>query len=118
MLDFSNAFNTVDCQAMFAGFRNHFPSLSAWVESCYSGQPLLHLDTDTIFSCRGVQQGDPLSPLGFTLALHPIVERIKSEIPSFTLNSWYLDDDTFTGTPPSYLHLKLTKKMVPQLAST
>ncbi len=116
MLDFSNAFNTVDRQAMFAEFRNHFPSLSAWVESCYSGQPLLHLDTDTIFSCRGVQQGDPLGPLGFALALHPIVERIKSEVPSLTLNSWYLDDGTLAGTPEALLSaLKIVEEDGPSI---
>ncbi len=99
---------------MFAEFRKHFTSLSAWVESCYSGQPLLHLDTDTIFSCRGVQQGYPLGPLGFALALHPSVERIKSEVHSLTLNSWYLDDGTLAGTPEALLSaLKIVEEETP-----
>ena len=40
----------------------------------------------TILSCCGVQQGDPLGPLGFALALQP-------------LNAWYLDDGTLCGCP-------------------
>lgn len=87
MLAFSNAFNSVEHQAIFAEYRHHFPSVSAWIESCYSGQPLLHLGKNAILSCKGVQQGDPLGPLSFALALHPIVERIKSEVPSLSLNS-------------------------------
>ena len=39
-----------------AEFRQHLPGLSAWMESCYSSQPILH--------------GDPLGPLGFALTLH------------------------------------------------
>ena len=43
---------------------NIFPP--TW-DACYSFQPLLHLCIDTICSCCGVQQGDPLGPLGFAL---------------------------------------------------
>ena len=80
-------------------FRRHLPGLSAWMESCYSGQPLLHLGQDIIHSCCGVQQGDPLGPLGFALTLHPIIERIRAEVPSLALNAWYLDDGTLVGPP-------------------
>ena len=77
--------------------RRRLPGLSAWIESCYSCHPLLHLGKDVIHSCCGVQQGDPLDPLGFSLTLHPIVERIKAEVPSLALNAWYLDDGTPVG---------------------
>ena len=84
---------------MFMEFRRRIPSLSAWIESCYSSQPLLYLGSDTINSCCGVQQGDPLGPLGFCLALHPVVERITSEVPDLALNAWYPDDATLMGSP-------------------
>ena len=51
---------------------------------------------DTIVSCCGVQQGDPLGPLGFALTLHLIVECI---VPGLALNAWYLDDGMLVGTP-------------------
>ena len=79
--------------------RRRLPGLSAWMESCYSCHPLLHLGKDVIHSCCGVQQGDPLGPLGFSLTLHPIVERIMAEVPSLALNAWYLDDGTLVGPP-------------------
>ena len=99
LLDFSNAFNCIDRGSMFAEIRRRIPSLSAWMESCYSSQPLLYLGSNTIHSCSGVQQGDPLGPLGFALTLHPLVERIKAEVPNLVLNAWYLDDGTLMGCP-------------------
>ncbi len=103
LLDFSNAFNNIDRKAMFTEFRQHLPGLSPWIESCYSGQPFLYLGKDTIHSCCGVQQGDPLGPLGFALTLHPIIKRIQTEVPSLTLNAWYLDDGTLSGPPEALL---------------
>ena len=35
-LDFSNAFNSIDRESIFLQFRDRLPSLSAWIESCYS----------------------------------------------------------------------------------
>ena len=31
--------------------------------------------------------------------LHPIVERIKREVPNLLVNVWYLDDGTLCGSP-------------------
>ena len=81
-LDFSNAFNSISLETMFAEFHQHLTGLSAWMESCYSCQPLLHLGEHTILSCCGVQQEDPLGPLGFALTLHPIAKHIRVEVPS------------------------------------
>ena len=99
LVDFSNAFNSISRAHMFEEFRSHIPSLSAWIENCYGSQPVLYLGTNTILSCSGVQQGDPLGPLGFALKLHPIVTRIKEEIPDLKVNAWYLDDGTLCGSP-------------------
>ncbi len=98
LLDFRNAFNSVNREKMFEEVRARIPSLSAWLECCYGAQPLLHFDNHTILSCSGVQQGDPLGPLGFALALHPIVEKIKRDVPGLPINAWYLDDGTLCGS--------------------
>ena len=71
--------------------RSCIPSLSIWLEFCYSCRSLLHFGDHTINSICGVQQGDPLGPLGFVLTLHPIIEKVKSEVPGLLGNSWYLD---------------------------
>ncbi|XP_063624759.1 uncharacterized protein LOC134796499 [Cydia splendana] len=41
----------------------------------------------------GCQQGDPLGPALFSLAIHPILESLNSKF-----NAWYLDDGTLGGT--------------------
>ena len=58
-----------------------------------------HLGSSTIYSCCGVQQGDPLGPFGFALALHPIIEKVREKVPGLLINAWYLDDGTLCGSP-------------------
>ena len=99
LVDFSNAFNSIDRGLLFLEARARIPAISAWLECCYGFQPLLFLGDHTILSCLGVQQRDPLGPLAFALALHPLVEQIKQGVPGLWLNSWYLDDGTLCGSP-------------------
>ena len=98
-VDFTNAFNCISREAMFVEIRRHIPPLAAWMESCYSCQPLLHLGNDSLRSCCGVQQGDPLGPLGFALTLQPLIEKLKASVAGLGLNVWYLDDGTLMGSP-------------------
>ena len=49
-----------------------------------------------IWSDSDVQQGDPLGPLLFSLAIHDIASSIKSNF-----DVWYLDDATIAGDPRS-----------------
>ena len=48
----------------------------------------------SIWSDSGVQQGDPLGPLLFSLDIHDIASSMKSNF-----NVWYLDDATIAGDP-------------------
>ena len=48
---------------------------------------------DDIPSSEGVQQGDPLSPLLFCLAIHDLVQQLQSEF-----NVFCLDDGTLGGS--------------------
>ena len=66
------------------------------MEGCYSSQPILYLGKNTILSCAGVQQGDPLAPMGFVLTLHHIVMRIKEEVLDLKMNAWYMYLDNCT----------------------
>ena len=48
---------------------------------------------DIIPSSEGVQQGDPLGPLLFCLAIHDLVQQLQSELIVF-----FLDDGTLGGS--------------------
>ena len=98
LLDFSNAFNSISRSHMFEEIQARIPTLTPWMESCYGTQPFLHLGDHTILSSSGVQQGDPLGPLGFALTLQPIIEHIRDEVPGLNINAWYLDDGSLCGS--------------------
>ena len=68
-----------------------------------------------ISSQSGVQQGDPLGPLLFSLPLLLIIEEIKKEC-DLLLNVWYLDDGTLLGTAPEIAKaLEIIQKKGPKL---
>ncbi|GJS90628.1 ribonuclease H-like domain-containing protein [Tanacetum coccineum] len=69
LVDFKNAFNLVDMSVVLEETRVRCPSIAPW---------------------------DPLGPLLFALALHPLVHTIN-QLCGLTLHAWYLDDNTIVG---------------------
>lgn len=70
------------------------------MESCYScRQPLLLLSEDSFHSCCGVQQGDPLGPMGFAFAFQSLIEHMQADFPGSCLKVWYLDNGILVGSP-------------------
>ena len=101
-LDMENAFNCLDREAMLEAVRSTFPYLAPWVDSTYGAHSGLWLDGHRLHSQRGVQQGDPLGPLLFSLALQVAIERVKvrAEFESpgdLDFMVFYLDDGTLAG---------------------
>nr|GEX39533.1 hypothetical protein [Tanacetum cinerariifolium] len=96
LVDFNNSFNLVDKSVLLEETRVRCPSISPWVEFCYARPAMLYYDDSVLWSCQWVQQGDPLGPLLFALALHPLVQTINQSC-ELTLQAWYLDDGTIVG---------------------
>jgi len=96
-IDFSNAFNSVERPAIAAEVQSKFPQVSTWFDLCY-GNPsnLLVRGREPIKSERGVQQGDPLGPFFFAVALQPALIKAASKGCHVLA---YLDDVHICGKP-------------------
>ncbi len=126
-VDFANAFNTVDRETFLRACQEITPEVSKWAWWCYS-QPshLYYGEGPPLASSAGVQQGDNLGPLLFSLALQPTLERLAALRGAGGLDivAGYLDDVVVAGdhlavlealrilhdaAPGIGLHLKLEK---------
>ena len=92
-LDFRNAFNTVSRNAVLEAVHSHFPEIERYVHARYGSKSILFFESYRLSSECGVQQGDPLGPLLFSLALL----RISSSA-TCSFAAWYLDDASIGGT--------------------
>jgi hypothetical protein len=103
-IDGTNAFNALSRSAVLQAVATHFPELYAYVERVYgpASTPSLQFGLDgfaeaeIILSRQGVQQGDPLGPLLFALAVLPVMLSFREAFPTLALPA-YLDDMTIVS---------------------
>ncbi|WP_420007138.1 reverse transcriptase domain-containing protein, partial [Vibrio cholerae] len=72
-VDVKNAFNLVHRGAMLTHVRDKIPSVYNFLWQCYSQNSKLMYQDNLLLSEVGCQQGDPLGPVIFSLAIHPIL---------------------------------------------
>ena len=98
LLDFANAFNTVDRNLMLRLTAAYCPELTNLVLWLYEREP--HLITtagDTVKSSTGTQQGYTLSNPLFALTMEYIAKKIV--IKGLRVKMFYWDDTAPVGTP-------------------
>lgn len=73
-VDFENAFNAVDREALFAHLSDHFPELVRWFHFTYNDPAFLFSSGARLrfTSSVGVRQGGPLGPFLLHLPLRPL----------------------------------------------
>lgn len=76
-LDFSNAFNECQRNYIFNKVGKDQPEILAWTQYCYHPAADLHFRDNRLLSSTGVQQGDPLGPLLFSLVLADLIDTIN-----------------------------------------
>ena len=102
-LDFGNAFNRVSREHALREVRERFPEVARWTQWCYAKPSVLQLGDHSLWSAAGVQQGDPLGPLLFAAALHPVVAGLSDltvDGASLDMNAFFLDDGFLAGDLP------------------
>ena len=99
-IDFKNAFTSIKRNQILNVAVTLMPSAASFAIYCYLQHSHLYYSNKSVKSQFRVQQGDPLDPLLFSLALWRIIEEIESDIPNLTKHCWYLDDGIIAGTEP------------------
>jgi hypothetical protein len=93
-IDCINAFNLIKRSEFIKAFSSKFPSYYNFIWQCYKDDSILQYGHSYQISSRnGVQQGDPLGPLLFSLLTIPICDQLSSSCKSF-----YLDDGVLCGS--------------------
>ena len=99
-LDITNAFNSVNREAMLNKVKNSIPELAPLVGLLYLHDSRLTLSSgEVIYSKQGVRQGCPLSPMLFSLVIDDVLQaenEIAKEYGAQVVA--YLDDHTFIQT--------------------
>ena len=98
-VDFKNAFNSIRRDVFLRRVLHYCPSLYPMVYQCYSKASSLFFGPTYIIKLQeGAQQGDPLGPFLFSLAIMDLTKDLDSEV-----NLWYLDDGTLIGSAGSVM---------------
>ncbi|XP_061723449.1 uncharacterized protein LOC133529685 [Cydia pomonella] len=97
-IDLKNAFNCVERDSILKEVLELAPPLYPYLYQCYSDATNLYFKENIVLSQIGAQQGDPLGPLLFCLAIHKSITTLNSP-----LNVWYLDDGVIGGRPETII---------------
>ena len=88
-------------------YKRQIPSLLPWFHFTHGQSSPLFYNREVITSTRGTQQGDPLGPAFFALAIHKVASSIRG-VPGLEWLAWYLDDGILVGEPAALLGILQT----------
>ena len=94
LVDATNAFNALNCQAALHNIRRLCPPIATILINSYRSPTELFVDGDVILSQEGTTQGDPLAMPMYGLATIPLIRRLDG----LCKQIWYADDSAAIGT--------------------
>ena len=97
-IDFRNALNSVKRSHLLQAACDFIPVIAAFTNFSYSQHVPILYNNASLQIESGVQPGDPLAQLLFSLTLCPAIEKIRDAVPNFTQHTWYLDDGFVAGS--------------------
>jgi hypothetical protein len=127
-MDLQNAYGRCLRQIAIDSVIDKLPGMARFVATIYLHVGRLYYE-DHMFSLTfGINQGNPLAGLLFSLTMHAFLLKVHNTIPDLQLNAWYLDDGKIVSTlndmsqavqmlindgPEHNLHLQLHKSLSP-----
>lgn len=94
LVDAKNAFNTINRQAALQNAQALCPSIASALINIYRGNAELFVGGETIYSCEGTTQGDPMAMSMYALAVVPLIHAVSSPDAQ---QVWFADDATAGG---------------------
>jgi len=92
-LDFCNAFNTFRRDCFLEAVVNTIPELILYISSSYKSSSTLRFGDFTLESAEGIQQGDPLGPLLFSISIAGLLNDCTCLFTAGFLDDITLGDD-------------------------
>ena len=94
LADASNAFNSLNRKAALHNIHSLCPPLAVILTNTYREDTQLFIDGETLYSCEGTTQGDPLAMAMYAIGTLPLVHQLHSDD---TKQVWFADDATAGG---------------------
>ena len=79
LADASNAFNSLNHIAALHNVHSLCPPLAVILTNTYREDTQLFIDGETLYSCEGTTQGDPLAMAMYAIGILPLIHRLQSD---------------------------------------
>ena len=90
-IDVSNAFNTVDRNAVLQGAVSFSPTMYPWLRFLYERPAHLVCQGQSLLSRTGVHQGFPLGPAALAVGLHSAALSIRTHGLTWGFSNWMME---------------------------
>ena len=94
LVDAANAFNNLNRSVALRNIHSMCPPLAKILTNCYRNSSMMFVQGETLLSCEGTTQGDPLAMAMFALASVPLIKKIETE---GAQQAWFADDASAGG---------------------